>query len=107
MANASAPFGTALEIIRSITGTTVLTDGATNLVTSPSGGAKALTLPPISAMIASQNLLIFVNNAAGGGGNITVGPAGSDTIIGQTVVAVATGVTFRHNGYSPGVWYST
>ncbi len=103
----AAPFGTALEMIRSITTTTVLTDGATNMVTSPSGGAKTLTLPAISAMIASQNLLIFVNNAAGGGGNITVAPASGDAIIGQTVVAVATGVTYRHNGLVPGTWYST
>lgn len=102
---AAAPFGTALEIIRSITGTTVLTDGATNLVTSPSGGAKTLTLPSIANMIASQNLLIFVNNAAGGGGNITVAAAAGDSIIGQTAVAVATGVTFRHDGKS--TWYST
>lgn len=104
----AAPFGTALEIIRSITTTTVITDGATNLVTSPSGGAKSLTLPSISNMIASQNLLIFVNNAAGGGGSITVGPASGDSIIGQTVVAVGTGVTYRHDGRAlNGTWYST
>lgn len=100
----AAPFGTALEIIRSITTTTVLTDGATNLVTSPSGG-KTLTLPSIANMVGSQNLLIFVNNAAGGGGTITVAAAAADSIIGQTAVLVATGVTFRHDGRS--TWYST
>jgi len=105
MATSAAPFGTALEIIRSVTTTTIITDGATNLVTSPSGGAKTVTLPSIANMIASQNLLIFINNASGGGGNITVAAAGSDVIIGQTAVAVATGVTYRHDGRS--TWYST
>lgn len=105
MATTAAPFGTALEIIRSVTTTTVITDGATNLVTSPSGGAKTVTLPSVANMTASQNLLIFINNAAGGGGNITVAPASGDSIIGQTVVAVATGVTYRHDGRN--TWYST
>jgi len=105
MPTSAAPFGTALEIIRSVTVTTIITDGATNLVTSPSGGAKTVTLPSIANMIASQNLLIFINNAAGGGGNITVAAAGSDAIIGQTAVAVGTGVTYRHDGRA--TWYST
>ena len=105
MATSAAPFGTALEIIRIVTATTIITDGATNLVTSPSGGAKTVTLPSIANMIASQNPMIFINNASGGGGNITVAAAGSDVIIGQTAVAVATGVTYRHDGRA--TWFST
>lgn len=98
--------GGAYENILPMTNTLTVTDATTNLVvgTSGLGGGKALTLPSIAQMVASQNLQIQVVNASGSGGTITVGPNAADSvIIGQVAVAVATGVVYRHDGRHQ--WY--
>jgi len=89
------------EIILPMTDNLTVSDAATNLVVGTSGlsGGKTLTLPAISAMVASQNPYIKVVNASGAGGTITVTKNAADsTIIGQVTVAVATGCTFSHDG---------
>ena len=102
----AAVFGTALEIIRSMTDNLTITDGATNLVTGTTGlgGSKTLTLPPISAMVASQNLMLFVVNTVTGN-TFTVAAASGDSIVGIVSITVGTAVTYRHDGRH--TWYAT
>ena len=96
--------GGSYEIILPMTDTLTVTDAATNLVQGTTQGAKTLTLPAISQMVASQNLQIEVVNPSGGGGTITVAPNAADsTIIGRVTVAVATGAVFKHDGRHQ--WY--
>ncbi len=94
--------GTSFETILSMTDNLTLSasQANTNLVYGLSGlsGGKTLTLPKVSQMVASQNFFIQVNNKSSSGGTITVAAASGDAIIGQTTVAVATGLRFFHDG---------
>lgn len=94
----AAPFGSSFEIILPMTDTLTVSNAATNLVKGTTQGAKTLTLPAISAMVASQNREVKVVNPSGGGGTITVAANAADSIIGRTTVAVANGATFYHDG---------
>lgn len=107
MAIQSAVFGTAFEAILTITGgrTVAASEAYLNLVAAISGMPDSLTLPAISAMVASQNLSIQVNNKSTSGGTLTVAANASDAIVGRTTLAVATGTVYRHDGKN--TWYST
>lgn len=98
-------FGTSFETILPMTGTLVMTadQANTNLVICTSGLAAALTLPPISAMVAAQNLYIQVTNKSSSGGTCTVGAASGNSISGQVAILVATGVRYYHDGIS--TWF--
>lgn len=93
-------FGTSFETILNITGATTMTatQANTNLVRVISGMAATLTLPAISAMVASQNLRLIIVNQSGSGGTLTIAANSADSIEGQTTAAVATGVTAYHDG---------
>ena len=96
--------GGSYEIILPMTDTLTVLDAGTNLVVGVSQGAKTLTLPAISQMVASQNLQIEIVNSSGSGGTITIAKNSADsTIIGQVTVLVATGVIARHDGKHQ--WY--
>ena len=95
--------GSNYETILPMTDTLTVSDAATNLVQGTTQGAKTLTLPAISAMVASQNLQIEVVNPSGGGGTITVAAASGDSIVGRSTVAVSTGAAFKHDGRH--TWY--
>lgn len=103
-------FGTAFESILPMTDTLTMTatQASYNLVVGTSGlsGGKTLTLPLVSAMVASQNLWLVVANKAASGGTITIAAASGDAIVGTaTLAAGGTGLTFRHDGLK--TWYST
>lgn len=106
MAIASSPFGTAFEAIITITAarTIAASEAYVNLIVALSGMPDTLTLPAISAMIASQNLKIQVVNKSTSGGTLTVAANAADAIVGRTTIAVATGTQFFHDGKN--TWYS-
>ncbi len=79
-----------------------------NLVQGTSGlsGGKTLTLPAVSAMVASQNLKMVVANKAASGGTITIAAAAGDNIVGTaTLAAGGTGITYQHDGLK--TWFAT
>lgn len=108
MARIVAPYGWPFEIEVAMIDTLTITDGATNAVIGTSGlsGGKTLTLPAITAMVASQNPYIIVANKAASGGTITIAANSADAIVGTaTLAAGATGLVLRHNGLH--TWLST
>ncbi len=108
MARQVAPYGWPFEIEVAMTDTLTITDGATNAVIGTSGlsGGKVLTLPAITAMVASQNPFIIVSNKAASGGTITIAANSADAIVGTaTLAAGGTGLVFRHNGLH--TWLTT
>ncbi len=93
-------FGTSFETILPLTGAVAMTaaQANTNLVRALSGMPATLTLPAISAMVASQNLRLIIANRTSSGGTLTIAAASGDSIEGQTTAAVSTGVTCYHDG---------
>lgn len=93
-------FGTSFETILPMTGALVMTadQASTNVVHCISGLAAALTLPPISQMVAAQNPFIQVTNKSSSGGTCTVGAASGDSISGLVAVVVSLGVRYYHDG---------
>ena len=106
MAIASAVFGTAFEAIITFTGARTITaaEAYVNLVVALSGMPDTLTLPAISAMIASQNLQIQIVNKSTSGGPLALAANSADAIVGRISVPVATGTVLRHDGKNS--WYS-
>jgi glycine betaine/choline ABC-type transport system substrate-binding protein len=100
-------FGTSFETILPMTAGLTMTaaQAVTNLVVGTSGMPDTLTLPAISAMVASQNREIQVTNKSSSGGTITVAAASGDAIVGRITVAVSTGTIYRHDGLHS--WFST
>ncbi len=103
-------FGTSFEAILPMTDTLTMTASQANynLVVGTSGlsGGKTLTLPPITGMVASQNLWIVVANKSASGGTITIVAASADAIVGTASIAAGvTGITYRHDGLH--TWYAT
>jgi len=101
----ASPFGSSFEVILPATGATVMTaaQANTNLVRCDSGMPATITLPQISQMVASQNLVIYIVNKSSSGGTATIAAFSGDSIVGQTTVAVATGVQARQDGLK--TWY--
>ena len=99
-------FGTSFETILPMTGALTMTaaQAVTNLVVGTSSMPDTLTLPAISAMVASQNKEIQVTNKSSSGGTITVAAASGDAIVGRLTVAVSTGTVYRHDGLH--TWFS-
>ena len=96
-------FGSSFETIVKMTDTLTLTAAQANInliYGAASMGAKTLTLPKVSQMVASQNPFIQVNCPSDGGGSITVAAATGDSILGSVTVAVATGLRYYHDGIS-------
>lgn len=95
-----APFGTSFEVILPMTGALVMTaaQSNTNLIVGTSSLPATLTLPPISALVGSQNLEFFVVNKATSGGTLTIAAATGDAIVGATSAVVASGRVIRHDG---------
>lgn len=100
MATASAPFGTSFEVIIPITGQTTIasSDANVNMLRVDSGMPATVTLPAISALVASQNLEFYIVNKSTSGGTVTIAANSADSIVGATTAAVATGRTIRHDG---------
>lgn len=95
-----AVFGTSFEVILPITATTVMTvdQANTNMIRCDSGMAGTVTLPPISALVAAQNLEFYITNKSSSGGTVTIAAASGDSIVGATTAVVASGRTIRHDG---------
>ncbi len=93
------PFETILAMTDTLTMTA--SQANTNVVVGTSGlsGGKTLTLPAVSAMVNSQNPYLIVANKAASGGTITIVAAAGDAIVGTaSLIAGATGITYRHDG---------
>lgn len=103
-------FGTSFQEILPMTDDLSMsaTQASYNLVVGTSGlsGGKTLTLPAVSAMVASQNLWMLVANKAASGGTMTIAAHSGDSIVGTaTLAAGGTGITYRHDGLK--TWYAS
>lgn len=97
-----APFGSSFEVILPATGALVMTSDQanTNMIRCDSGMPETITLPPISALVAAQNLEFYLVNKSTSGGTATIAAPSGNSIVGATTAAVATGRTIRHDGLS-------
>lgn len=100
-------FGTSFESILPITGVTAMTSAQAsyNLVLGVSGMPATVTLPAVSAMVANQNLMLFIANKSTSGGTLTIAAASGDSIVGATTVtAGGVGLIARHDGLK--TWFT-
>jgi hypothetical protein len=107
MAIAAGVFGSSFEAQLNITAarTIAASEAYLNLVVAVSGMPDTLTLPAISAMVASQNLSIQINNKSTSGGTLTIACNAADSIVGRTTLTAGTATIFRHNGLNQ--WFPT